>query len=406
MAKKRASSSKIERRSAEIEHRDSLWSISNPQLSEWLGLSHTTLAGVPVTERTSLGLTAVFRAVSIISGTIAGLPLKSYRETDGIKDRVDSWIDNPNGPDGLTPFEWVELVLVHLLLHGNAYLAHIYNGAGAIIGLEPIHPPCVTVKAVYEAWRKEFVVSTPTGQQTFTPLDMTHIPAMGTDGLVGLSPIAVCRQAIGTGLAGDEAAARMFGSGMLIGGLVSSDEALTKEQAEEVKAGLKAKMSGVDKAGDIAVVNANLKFSPWTMNANDAQFIETRIHQVEEVSRIYGVPPHLLGQTEKQTSWGTGVTEQNRGLSRYTLMAWTSRIEQRLSRLLSRPTSCEFDYAGLLQPSTEEEINLLIAQVAAGLLTLDEARKIRNLPPLAAAPATPALPPAAAPATPELEPAP
>jgi HK97 family phage portal protein len=380
--------SKRDAQPAQAEQRDALWSISNPGLSEWLGLSHTTTAGPPVTERTSLGLTAVYRAVSLISGTIAGLPLKSYRETDGVKVPVGSFLDNPNGPDGLTPFEWVELVLVHLLLHGNAFLAHIHNGAGAVIGLEPLHPSCVTVDAVDQPWRKEFTVAMDDGtHKVFTPFDLTHIPAMGTDGLRGLSPITVSRQSIGTGLAGDEAAARIFSSGMLIGGLVSSDEQLTKEQAEELKAGLKAKMAGVDKAGDIAVVNASLKFSPWTMTADDAQFIETRVHQVEEVARIFGVPPHLLGQTEKQTSWGSGVTEQNRGLARFTLMGWTSRVEQRLSRLLSRPTSCEFEYAGLLQGSPQEEIQLLLDQVAGGLLTLDEARRIRNLAPLTAAPA-------------------
>ena len=376
MGKKRA-------KPANTEHRDALWSIGNPALSEWLGLSHTTLAGVPVTERSSLGLTAVFRAVALIAGTIAGLPLKTYTERDGRRERAESFLDNPNGPDGLTPYEWVELVLVHLLLHGNAFLGHITNGFGAVVGLEPIHPSCVTINPVEQPWRKEFEVSMADGsRQTFTPLDLTHIPAMGTDGLQGLSPITACRQAIGTGLAGDEAAARMFGSGMLIGGLVSSDEALSKEQAEEVKAGLKAKISGVDKAGDIAVVNASLKFTPWTMSAEDAQFIETRAHQIEEVSRIFGVPPHLLGLTEKQTSWGTGVSEQNRGLSRFCLMSWTSRVEQRLKRLLPDIQTCEFDYAGLLQGSPQEEIELLLAEVAGGLLTLNEARAVRNLPPL------------------------
>jgi HK97 family phage portal protein len=144
-------------------------------------------------------------------------------------------------------------------------------------------------------------------------------------------------------------------------------------------------VAGVGNAGTVAFVNRQLKFTPWTMPATDAQHLESRIHQVEEVSRIFGVPPHLLGQTEKQTSWGTGVTEQNRGLSRYTLMAWTSRVEQRLTRLLPNKQFCEFDYAGLLQGSAQEELQMLIDQVGAGILTADEARAVRNLPPLPAA---------------------
>lgn len=372
------------------ERRDALFSITDPAFASWLGLSGSTYAGPIVNERSALGFTAVYRAVSIVSGTIAGLPLKSYRtdKETGQRVQVDSFMDDPGMPVNLTPFEWVELVMIHLLLHGNAYLQHVYGGAGQVVGLNPLHPQCVAVRRVEEPWLKEFDVSLDNGSRvTLTPLDLTHIPALGTDGLKGLSPIQVMRQAIGTGLAGDEAAARIFSNGMLIGGIVSGDAGLTKEQADEIRAGLKAKLAGADKAGDIAVVNASLKFDRWMMNADDAQFLETRVHQVEEVARIFGVPPHLLGQTEKQTSWGTGVSEQNRGLARYTLAPWTTRLEQRLSELLTRPTTCEFEYAGLLQPSPQEEIELLIQQVDAGLLTVDEARRIRNLPPLTA-PAT------------------
>jgi HK97 family phage portal protein len=118
------------------------------------------------------------------------------------------------------------------------------------------------------------------------------------------------------------------------------------------------------------------------MSAEDAQFIGQRAFSVEEVARIFGVPPHLLAQTEKQTSWGTGVAEQNLGLARYTLMPWTSRIEQSLSRLLPTSRFVEFDYAGLLQGTPTEEVALLKTQIDARILTPNEARRLRNLPPL------------------------
>ena len=126
------------------------------------------------------------------------------------------------------------------------------------------------------------------------------------------------------------------------------------------------------------------------MTQRDAQFIESRSFQVEEVSRIYGVPPHLLGQTEKQTSWGTGVAEQNLGLSRFTLMGWTSRIESALAAVLPPTEFAEFDYRGLLAGTPQQEIELLIAQKNAGLLSADEARAILNRPPLPEQPAPPA----------------
>ena len=375
------------------------YSIGDPALAEFLGLQGTTLAGVSVNETSAVGLTAVYRAVAIIAGAIAGLPLRSLRTNSaGERERVNTFLDNPAGPGAdMTQFEWVELVMVHLLLHGNAFLQHLYNGAGAVVGLNPLTPAAVTVRPIQTdeelanyggedgAYRKFFEIRLADGSiRNLTCAELTHIPAMNTDGLRGLSPIEAHRQALGTGIAGDRAAARIFGSGLLLGGLVSGDEGLSREDAEEALAQLKAKLAGSDHAGDVAFINAQLKFTPWTMAPADAQFIESRAYQIEEVARIFGVPPHLMMQTEKQTSWGTGVAEQNRGLARYTLMAWTSRLEARLSPLLSRPTIAEFDYSGFLQPSPEVEIPLLISQVQAGLLTVDEARRIRNLPPLPA----------------------
>lgn len=362
--------------------------------ASWMGWGPST-AGVSVSPQGSLGLSSVYRSVSLIAGTIATLPLKSYRDMpDGTRERVPSVLDDPGGKTGLTQFEWTEQVLVHLLLWGNAFLAHQWGGAGQLVGLIPVHPSAVEVKEVktpeehhrFDPWPKFFTISMADGsQRDWTPMEITHVTAMATDGLKGLSPISVNRQAIATGLAGDKAAARMFAGGGFPAGLVTTEDDVDVEEAAAIKAGLDAKITGPDNAGTWAFVNRNLKFTPWTMPAQDLQFIESRVHQVEEVARIFGVPPHLLGQTEKQTSWGTGVTEQNRGLARYTLMPWTSRIEQRLTRLLPNKNLCEYDFAGLLQGSAQEELDMLIRQVEVGLLTLNEARAIRNLPPLPAA---------------------
>jgi len=363
-------------------------------------MAGSSIAGVPVNETTAVGLTAVYRAVSIISGTIAGLPLRSFRTLpDGTRQQVDTFLDQPSGPGGpYTQFEWLELLMVHLLLHGNAFLAHQYNGAGAIVGLLPLLPSAVTVRPIQTAeelaayggpngsYRKWFEIQLADGsRRDLTCADLTHIPALGVDGVRGLSPIEAHRQALGTGIAGDRAAARLFGSGLLLGGLVSGDDGLSREDAEEAVAALKAKMTGADHAGDIAFINAQLKFTPWTIPPADAQFIESRTHQINEVARIFGVPKVLLAEDGAST-WGTGIAELNRWFARTALMPWTSRLEQRLSQLLTRPTSCEFDYKGLLQPAPEVEIPLLIAQKEAGLLSGDEIRRMMNLPPLPAAP--------------------
>lgn len=361
-------------------------SISDPALAEYLNSGGWNESGETVTERSALAFTAFWRGVQIISGTIAGLPLKTYSDGGGERTEVKSIFDDPC-PAYFTRFEWVQFVMVHLCVHGNAYLLHQYNDAGALASLFPLHPSMVHVKNEPGIGRV-FTVNIPGedwGQNLeLTEEDITQVMGMSLDGLTGLSPISICRNSLGAGLAADKAAARQFASGLMIGGLVTSDENLEEDDARAVVAGLKAKMGGVNNAGDLAFVNASLKISPWSMTSEDAQFLESRVHQVEEVARILGIPPHLLGQTEKQTSWGTGVAEQNRGLARYTLRNYTTPFEQRCSKLLSNPRFVEFEYKGLLQAAPEQEIPLLISQVQAGLLTMDEARGILNLPPLEA----------------------
>lgn len=365
-----------------------LISIGDPALAMLFGMS-PTYAGVPVGEGSVLGISAFWRGVSLISGTIAGLPLKTYRDTaDGERQRLKSWLDDPGGPDGQTPFEWKETCVLHMLLHGNLYLAHIFNQGGQVIGAVPVHPLAVSPEWEKDSdgrmtGRKLFRATLADGTlRTFTQDTMTQVMAQSLDGLRGLSLIGVARNSLGTTIAADRSAARMFGNGALISGLVTPEEDITEDEAKDIKAGLDRKLGGWENAGAVALVNRRLKFTPWTMSAEDAQFLQSRQFQIEEIARWTGVPPHLLMQTEKQTSWGTGVESQNRGLSRFTLATWTGRFEQRLSRLLPGPTFAEFDFAGLERPTPEQEIDLLIKQIDAGLMTIDEARKIRNMPPL------------------------
>lgn len=372
------------RRSEPTRARNSTYSISDPALVELFGLGTPNFAGVEVGEGSALGLSAVYRAVALISGTIATLPMRTLRDTgDGMRQRVTSFLDNPGGQYGPTSYEWTETVLLHLLLHGNAFLRHVYGGAGQLLALEPIHPLCVSIDAApNRPGGKVFKTSLENGQQVeYDALTMTHIPALCTDGLRGLSPITIARNSLGTAIAGDRAAAKMFSNGMLIAGMVTPKEDVEPDDVKAIKEAINAHVLGWENAGTIPVINRQLDFTALQMIAKDAQFLESRQFQVEEVARWFGVPPHLLMQMDKQTSWGTGVETQNRGLARFVLNGWTSRIEQRLSRLLPNPRFVEFDFAGLERPTPEQEIDLLIKQVQAGLLDIDEARAIRNMPP-------------------------
>lgn len=366
-----------------------LYSVGDPALAMVLGYSNIT--GEPVGEIAAMNLSAVYRAVSIIAGAIGSLPLRTLStDPDGQTTRVPSFLDNPGG-DRFTPVEWAELVLVQALLHGNAYLQHIYNAAGALAALYPVHPGCVTTE--WNDQRPGGKTYKITGMRsdgepysdTFDASTMTQIMGPSLDGLVGISALHAGRLSLGTGIAGEKAANRTYRNGAMISGLVTpadNEADLDEDEAATVKRAINKTMTGPENAGDIAVMSRALKFQSWQMSATDAQFMESRLFSVDEVGRWFGVPPHLLGLTEKSTSWGQGIAEQNRGLARYTLTPWTGRIEDRTSRLLPAARKAEFDYTAFVRPSPEDEIKLLIAQVNAGLITPNEAREIRNMRPV------------------------
>lgn len=355
-------------------------SIGDPALADFLGLSNGSDAGVAVTERTALGVSAVYRSVRLIADTLASLPLKTYRDADGVRSQVASVIDNPGG-DFMTPYTWKQTVMTYGALHGAAPLLHAYNGAGTLAALIPLHPSTVGVEWDKERQARRFTVSVDGESRVYGPEDLTYVIFFTLDGVRGVGPLTLARHTIGTAIAGDTAAARMFANGLLIGGLVTPKEDLTEKQALQALTGLKAKMTGTRNAGDLVMINAALQVQPWTMTAEDAQFLESRQYGVEEVARVFGVPKELLSAAGA-TSWGSGIQELVRGFGRFTLPAYTTPVEEALSRLLASSRFCEFEMAGLLQGTPAEEIDLLIRQMEAGILTPDEVRAIRNLPPI------------------------
>ena len=364
------------------------YSISDPLLIEFLGLSNGNFSGVTVGEDSALGLSAFYRAGSIIAGTIAGLPLRTVRDVEGVRTRTPSFLDNPGGPSGPTAYEWKERAIWHLFAHGDAFGAHVVNGAGTLARLDLIHPQAVTVEwddRVPGGKRFTAMLRTPNGgteRKTYDARTMTQIMGPSLDGLRGMSVISIARNSLGTAIAGDRAAAKMFSQGALYSGMVTPEDDVSEDEAKEIKKSLDRKTSGWEHAGEIAVINRKLKFTPWTMSMEDAQFLQSRQFQIQEIARWTGVPASLLMDPGAVSTWGTGVEIQNRGLSRYTLSSYTSRMEERLSRLLPSPRFAEFDFAGLLQPAPEQEIPLLIQQVEAGLMTPNEARRMRGLDPI------------------------
>lgn len=372
-------------------------SISDPTLAALFTPGGVVdLAGVVVGETSSLGLSALYRALSLISGTLAGLPLDSWRDAGpGRKEKVPSVFDEPDGPEGQTKFEWVETCFLHQLLHGRAGALKVRTEAGSLARLPLVHPLSFRVEqpSLEEHRNPErmpaggvwFVVTLDDATQVkLDARDFWYAPGASLGGQVGMGLLTYARQSLATSIAGDKAAAKTFASGALISGLATpDDEGLDiSDDIPKIRQELNRNVLGHENAGTIAIVNRRLKFTPWQMTAQAAQFLESRQFQIEEISRWTGVPPHLLMQLDKQTSWGTGVDEQNRGLSRYVLGHWAQRFEQRASRLLARPRHVAFDFSGLERPNHAVEVDIDLKQVAAGVMTVDEYRAKRGWDPL------------------------
>jgi HK97 family phage portal protein len=269
-------------------------------------------------------------------------------------------------------------------LGGDSFLRHVRNGAGGLAGLQPIHPGCVKVEwdSDRPGGKRYTATLADNKRQDFDASSMTQIMGPSLTGLRGMGLVEVARNSLGSAIAADRASAKMFSSGALHSGMVTPEEDVTEAEAKVIKESLNAKTAGWEHAGELAVINRKLKFTPWTMSMKDAQFLELRQFLIQEISRWTGVPASLLSDPGSVSTWGTGVEIQQRGLGRFTLAPWARRIEDPLSRLLAKPRFLEIDFAGLERGTPQEEIDLLIRQVEAGLMTTNEARRIRNMPPI------------------------
>lgn len=331
--------------------------ISSPEVAKLFD-GHPSSAGPLVSEKRSLAIPAVWRAVNLISGTIASLPLHAYRTNGDVREMVTSGrgaslLANPH-PD-MTRFEWLELLFGHVLLWGNAYCYLTWTGKGQPY-LMPLHPSTVTPERLNDGSKVYTVVGV---DHKLTDANLRgiddnarifHIPGFGYDGVQGISAIRAGRQSFGLALAAEEFGARLFSNGALSTGIVTTEKGLTAQQREALSAEWAQKRKGLDKAFETIFLDGGLKYQQLTIPPEDAQFLESRAFQIDEVARWFGVPPFMLMEVEKSTSWGTGIEQQQIGFLKFTLQSWLSRFEERLTKLLPpEPLYAHFSVEGLLR---------------------------------------------------------
>jgi HK97 family phage portal protein len=368
-------------------------SIGDPAVAQLLIPGFSLLDEINVGETNALQQSPLFRAVALISQTLGSLPLLTYRDKGrGDREIVPSVFDDPD-PNGQTQFEWTETLFVHALLHGRAGALKLKNAGGGLAGLQLRHP--YTWSAALPSESEYASGNLPAGgvwfdvnlddgtRRRYDGNDFWYVPSTSLDGRQGVGLLQLARESLKTTIAGERASQRLLTSGaMQAGAMVPADpeEDLSREEdRKQVQRELDATLHGPENAGRIGLLSARLKFMPFALSAVDAQLMQSRQFQVEEISRWTGVPPHALMQTEKQTSWGTGVDEQNRGLGRTVLTPWSVRVEQRGSRLLARPRSLEFDFTSIERSSPDKEREMIRSDWNDDLITLNEARQRMGL---------------------------
>jgi HK97 family phage portal protein len=374
--------------------------ISSSSLVQLLGGEAPSSAGKSVTPRTALGIPAVWRAVNLISTTCAGLPLGTYRNgPDDVRVKVTTGaaaalIDQPH-PDMIPLVLW-ELVYGSICLYGNGYLRKLRNQLGTITELWWVNPARVKCGRLGDAGSGGYV---PVGRHLgdkYYLLDggtdgehivyddtMLHIPGWGYDGVCGVSPIRAAREGLGLALAAEEFGARLFGSGSLATGLLQTDQRVEKADADRLKELWRQGGTGLGSAHDIRVIGSGAKFTQLTIPPEDAQFLETRAFQIEEVARMFGIPPHLLMAVDKQTSWGSGIEQQNLALITYSLQGYLQRVEQSLTKVL-RPQALYVRYTleGLLRGDSAQRAEFYTKMWQLGALSTNDIRRLEDLEPV------------------------
>jgi len=344
-----------------------------------------TDSGVPVTEYTAMNMSAVYRAVSLISGLAGSLPLNAIDDITK-KPVTGTILDDPH-PD-MTPLEYWRLMAAHRCLWGNCFSQKVYKKGGRLAYLNPIQPDRVVVYPVKAIAQnpagKIFRITQLDGTMTtLTPNEVMHIPGIGYNGIAGISPVRMAAQAIGMAQAAEATAARLFKSGNMLNGLLSTEAELDQSQAESLQARWAEKFSGIDGAHKIAVIDSGAKFQSLTMPADDAQMLESRDFQVTEAARFFGIPPYLMYQTDKTTSWGSGLEQQARGFNQFDLHPnWLAPAEQRITKeLLPAGQTARYDIDRLLRGDSIARAEYYRVMFEMGVLNPNEIRDQEDLPP-------------------------
>jgi HK97 family phage portal protein len=351
----------------------------------------TSSAGVSVNDQAALGISAFTACLRLTASTVGVLPCPvRQRGRDGTANEVRSaplWRvlnDSPNADQ--TPVDYFEFVMISLLMRGNHYARKLRDG-GRLIGLEPVRPDIVKVSrepngSVRYRWaydRESYDLSED---------DVFHVRGFGGGPLSGMGIMQNARNSLGIAIAADQAAGSMFGNGISPSGALKFDKWLTDDQRKTARDDLVGQFVGAANAGRPLVLEGGVAWEQISLNADEAQLLESRAWSVEEVCRWFGVPPVLIGHSKDTTAWGTGIEQLMLGFVKFTLMPYLRRIELAIGKQLLSPAErasglfAEFNLEGLLRGDSAARARFYETMTRIGVMSRNECRRKENLPPV------------------------
>jgi len=337
-------------------------------------------AGVPVNDRTAMQHATVFACVRLIADSLSMLPVDAFRKRDTARQEINpapSLIAQPY--PGMSRFEWMHQMATSLVLRGNAIgLITARDRLEYATQILPIHPDDVTI--TLEGDGLPHVPIYRIGGVEVPRADILHIKRFTLPGQIeGLSPIRQAAQGIGLSLAAEKYGARFFGDSANPSSVLETDQDLNDDQVR------RAQKQWISTHGGRrlpAVLSGGFKWRPIMIMPNESQFLETRQYQVGEIARLFGVPPHMIGDVEKSTSWGSGIEQQSIGFVTYTLGGWISCIEAALNQLLPRGQFVKFKVDGLLRGDQKARYDAYSVARIGGWMNVDEIRAKEDMAPL------------------------
>lgn len=349
----------------------------------------TSGSGKSVTVQSAIQLSTVYACVRVISETIASLPLGIYETVnDGNEKATDHPLyrllhDEPNSE--MTSFVFREVMLAHLLLYGNSYSQIIRSGKNQVIGLYPLLPDHMDVDRDSKG-NLTYTYTTSDGKTVvMKPRDVLHIPGLGFDGVMGYSPIALEKNAIGLGIASEEYGSKFFSNGARPSGILTHPNTVKNPKA--LRESWNSAYGGSSNSNRVAILEEGMKFEPIAIPNNEAQFLETRKFQVDEICRIFRVPPHLVGNLEHATF--SNIEHQSIDFAVHTIRPWLVRIEQAMNRALLSDQEkgrffVQFNIDGLMRGDYKSRMEGYAIGRQNGWLSANDIRALENQNPIPA----------------------